>query len=104
VLAVALSSFTKCYEDGGFYWKDADDNEILLKPHVHMIIGDIAGVNEMVGHYNTAAMLTVLSRTASVTMRNCCPSHLCAIKSNGKIYRNVRMLLTYSRCIMTKVL
>jgi hypothetical protein len=31
VLAVALSSFTKCYEDGGFYWKDAEaeGNEIL---------------------------------------------------------------------------
>jgi hypothetical protein len=24
VLSVALSSFTECYENGGFYWKDAD--------------------------------------------------------------------------------
>jgi hypothetical protein len=50
VLSVALSSFTKCYEDGGFYWKDADGNDILLKPYIHMTIGDIAEVNEMVGH------------------------------------------------------
>ena len=54
VLGVALSSFTKCYEDGGFYWKDPEGNDILLKPYIHMIIGDIAGVNEMVGHYNTS--------------------------------------------------
>jgi hypothetical protein len=52
-LSVALSSFAECYEKGGFYWKDAEGNEILLKPYNHMIIGDIAGVNEMVGHYNT---------------------------------------------------
>lgn len=55
VLSVALSSFLSCYENGGFFWEDEDGQEILLKPYIHMIIGDIAGVNEMVGHYNTCA-------------------------------------------------
>ena len=53
VMSVALSSFRECYEAGGFMWKDEDGREILLKPYIHMIVGDIAGVNEMVGHYNT---------------------------------------------------
>jgi hypothetical protein len=55
VLSVALSSFLSCYENGGFFWEDEDGQEILLKPYIHMIIGDIAGVNEMVGQYNTCA-------------------------------------------------
>ena len=69
VLSVALSSFTECYENGGFYWKDADGNEILLKPYIHMIIGDIAGVMRWLV-ITTPAMQIVLSRTVSVTMRS----------------------------------
>lgn len=53
VMNVALSSFMKYYEQGGFMWKDDAGRDVLLKPYLHMIIGDIAGVNEMVGHYNT---------------------------------------------------
>lgn len=53
VTAAALSSLVECYESGGFIWRDGNGEEILLKPYIHMFIGDIAGVNEMVGHYNT---------------------------------------------------
>ncbi|MGA0401410.1 MAG: hypothetical protein ACO3PX_15705, partial [bacterium] len=52
VLEAALSSFKQCYEDGGFLWVDDQGNDIVLKPYVLFFIGDIAGVNEMVGHYN----------------------------------------------------
>jgi hypothetical protein len=54
VMSVALSSFRKCYEDGGFMWKDKTTGKhVLLKPYVQHFVGDIAGVNEMIGHYNT---------------------------------------------------
>ena len=52
VMNVALSSFVECYENGGFYWTDEKGRTVLLKPYVHYFIGDIAGVNEMIGHYN----------------------------------------------------
>eukprot|EP00956_Cyclotella_meneghiniana_P043452 scaffold270876_cov175-Cyclotella_meneghiniana.AAC.1 len=52
---VALSSFVECYENGGFYWTDEKGRTVLLKPYVHYFIGDIAGVNEMVGHYNNCS-------------------------------------------------
>ena len=54
VMSAALSSFVECYENGGFMWEDKQGNKILLKPYIHMFVGDIAGVNEMVGHYNTS--------------------------------------------------
>ena len=54
VMSVALSSFRKCYEEGGFMWKDKTTGKhVLLKPYVQHFVGDIAGVNEMIGHYNT---------------------------------------------------
>ena len=53
VMSVALSSFVKCYEDGGFMWQDEQGRDVLLKPYVHCFVGDIAGVNEMIGHFNT---------------------------------------------------
>jgi hypothetical protein len=53
VMSVALSSFVKCYEDGGFMWHDkSTGTDVLLKPYVHCFVGDIAGINEMIGHYN----------------------------------------------------
>ena len=52
-MSVALSSFVKCYEDGGFMWQDEQGRDVLLKPYVHCFVGDIAGVNEMIGHFNT---------------------------------------------------
>ena len=52
VMGVALSSFVDIYEQGGFYWIDQKGRTVLLKPYLHFFIGDIAGVNEMVGHYN----------------------------------------------------
>lgn len=52
VLGVALSSFKETYENGGFYWKDPVGRNVLLKPYIHCVVGDMAGVNEMVGHYN----------------------------------------------------
>ena len=55
VVHAALTSFRKCYEDGGFLWVDKKGEEILLKPYVHCFIGDIAGVNEMIGHYNNCS-------------------------------------------------
>ncbi len=53
-MSVALSSFNKYYEQGGFTWRDEHGKEVLLKPYVHMFVGDIAGVNEMIGHYNSS--------------------------------------------------
>jgi hypothetical protein len=53
VLDVCLSSLMQCYKEGGFYWTDDQGREVLIKPYVHMICGDLAGVNELVGHYNT---------------------------------------------------
>jgi hypothetical protein len=58
VLSVALSSFTECYEKGGFYWKDAEGNEILLKPYINMIIGDIVASMKW-WDTTTPVMLTV---------------------------------------------
>jgi hypothetical protein len=53
MMSVALSSFVKCYEDGGFMWHGKSTGEdVLLKPYVHCFVGDIAGINEMIGHYN----------------------------------------------------
>jgi hypothetical protein len=62
-----FSSFKNYYEQGGFTWRDENGVEVLLKPYVHMFVGDIAGVNEMIGHYTTQARPGVSSRTASVT-------------------------------------
>ena len=53
VLKAAFSSFLEKYEQGGIMWKDTEGRDILLKPYIHMFIGDTAGINEMVGHYNT---------------------------------------------------
>jgi hypothetical protein len=36
-------------------WKDNDGRDVLLKPYIHMIVGGTAGINEMVGHYNTCS-------------------------------------------------
>jgi hypothetical protein len=34
-------------------WHDkSTGTDVLLKPYVHCFVGDIAGINEMIGHYN----------------------------------------------------
>jgi hypothetical protein len=66
-MSVALSSFKKYYEQGGFTWRDENGVEVLLKPYVHMFVGDIAGVNEMIGHYNSSKARCVVKNCNSVT-------------------------------------
>ena len=53
VIAAAFSSFRQYYVKGGFTWTDKDDNLVILKPYIHLIIGDTLGNNELCGHYNT---------------------------------------------------
>jgi hypothetical protein len=51
VMKAAFSSFKKYYDMGGILWEDNNGNVLTLKPYIHCIIGDTAGNNELVGHY-----------------------------------------------------
>ena len=51
ILKIALSSLKEAYDNGGIIWKGRDGKTKILKPYIHMIIGDTAGNNELCGHY-----------------------------------------------------
>ncbi len=52
VLKAAFSSFKRYYDMGGILWEDPNDGRVItLKPYIHYIIGDTAGNNELIGHY-----------------------------------------------------
>jgi hypothetical protein len=51
-LSVAMSSVKQHYDAGGIWWKDPNGKDVLLKPIIHMSIGDTVGQNELVNHYN----------------------------------------------------
>jgi hypothetical protein len=103
VMSVALSSFVKCYEDGGFMWHDKSTGEdvlLKLKPYVHCFVGGIAGINEMIGHYTTTTLLTVSSKTANATSRkyfNLSPN---ALLSSGQTCRLVILLNRSLKCML----
>ena len=54
VLKVALSLFMEKYSEGGIMWRDNEGRAVLLKPYIHMSVGDTTSIiSNMVGHYNT---------------------------------------------------
>jgi hypothetical protein len=52
-LEVALSLLIKYYQEGEIWWKDGSGVDVLLKPIIHMIIGDTVSSNELINHFNT---------------------------------------------------
>ena len=52
-LEVALSSLIQYYKEGGIWWIDEHGMDVLLKPIIHMIIGDTVGSNELINHFNS---------------------------------------------------
>ena len=51
VLKIAFSSLKLAYDKGGIIWKGKNRKTMILKPYIHMVIGDTAGNNELCGHY-----------------------------------------------------
>ena len=51
VLGLAFSSLRETYEAGGMLWRAPDGKLKILKPYIHMVIGDKVGNDELCAHF-----------------------------------------------------
>ena len=66
LLDVGFMSFNKCCKAGGFVVEQKSGKKILYKPFIPLIIGDTAGNNELLCHYNCSGNRGI-----------CCPMNKC---------------------------